>query len=337
MRIWQNRRAAAKVEAMNKRMTPFSARLDKLEKYEQKIVRRALESIAKISVLSDSEFADLANAILTAWGGGRLRELIDRLADASEFDADELVRILLESRVMTALHAAERVKVQLNLISGLEERVQRRELELAVRDYIAENPWLVSPEWETFQKERGVEGLIAEVAKDSMDRMNGWNARVDLVLSSGDQLLVLEFMRPGVTADWDHIDRFERYVHTLRDAVAARRREFRDVKGLMVADKLEGTRQRTRREECPAREDPTQRARAICPGAARPPAAGDQRRPSRGHPRRARAAAVRSLSFGDPLRPPDTEREMSGHSLGGGHRCPREDRSHHSGKARSSG
>ncbi|GLZ08892.1 hypothetical protein Acsp03_63580 [Actinomadura sp. NBRC 104412] len=239
MRIWQDRRASAKVEAMNKRLTPFSARLDRLENYERRIVQRALKSIARISVLSDDEFTDLANAILTAWEGGRLRDLIDRLADSAELDSQELVRILFESRVMTALHAAERVKVQLNLIKGLEERVQRHELELAVRDYIAENPWLISPEWETFEKERGVSGLVSEVAKDSLDKEEAWNARVDLVLSSGDQLLVLEFMRPGVTADWDHIGRFERYVLTLRDAIAARRSQFRDVTGVMVADRLE--------------------------------------------------------------------------------------------------
>jgi hypothetical protein len=240
LRIWQDRRAASKVDAMNKRMTPFAARLDKLENYERKIVRRALESIARIAVLSDSEFADLAHAILTAWEGGRLRDLINRLADSADLDAEDLVQILVESRVMTALHAAERVKSQLNLINGLEERVQRKELELAVRDYIAENPWMISPEWETFRKERSVANLLKEAGKESLDKEDAWQARVDLVLSSGNQLLVLEFMRPGITADWDHVYRFERYVLSLRAAVAVRTDSgFRDVTGLMVADKLE--------------------------------------------------------------------------------------------------
>ena len=38
-----------------------------------------------------------------------------------------------------------------------------RELENDIRDYIAANPWLISPEWETFQIERRI-GLLVEDA-----------------------------------------------------------------------------------------------------------------------------------------------------------------------------
>ncbi|WP_328671406.1 ATP-binding protein [Streptomyces sp. NBC_00328] len=237
LRIWQGFRAQAKVTAMRDRMAPFSIRLGRLERPERKVVEKALESIAKITTLSDEQFADLAQAMLSAWEGGRLKGLIDDLASADELDADALVKILAQSRVMSALHAAEHVKAQLNLITGLEERVQRRELENHIRDYIAENPWLISPRWETFRVERGVRGLMEEVAKEIYGK--DWDARVDLVLSSGNQLLVVEFMRPGLKIDWDHLGRYERYVTRLRNATAARFSEFKSVSGLLVADKLD--------------------------------------------------------------------------------------------------
>ncbi|MFC3891622.1 ATP-binding protein [Lentzea rhizosphaerae] len=243
LRRWQDRRAEVKVEAMNRRLTPFSTRLDKLDPPEKKIVRRALTAVARIAVLSDENFAHLADAILSAWEGGRLKGLIDKLSEASELDAEELVQILVESRVMNALHAAERVKAQLSLIEGLEERIRNRDLENAVRDYIAENPWMISPEWDTFRVEKSLSILTKEIAKESLDQggeNNGWNKRVDLLLSSGNQLLVVEFMRPGVTADWDHVSRFKRYVLTLRAAVLANRGgDFREVSGLMVADRID--------------------------------------------------------------------------------------------------
>ncbi len=240
LRIWQDRRAATKVKAMNARIEPFSQRLGKLEKHERRIVDRAFTSLAKIAVISDDQFEDLANAILNAWEGGRLRDLIDDLGRTNEMDADALVRILVESRAMNALHAAERVKIQLNLIEGLEERIKNRELENAVRDYIAENPWMISPEWDTFKVEKSLENMMKLVGETSLDTLNGWKGRVDLVLCAGHQLLVIEFMRPGVTADWDHVGRFERYIFSLREAVNANRGgDFNSVTGLMVADKLE--------------------------------------------------------------------------------------------------
>lgn len=237
LRIWQGLRSKAKVDAMRKRMTPFSVRLGKLEKPERKIVERALTSIARISSLNDDQFGDLAEAMLTAWEGGRLRGLIDDLSEADTMDAEALVKILAESRVMSALHAAERVKSQLNLITGLEERIKKRELENEVRDYIAENPWLVSPRWETFRVEKSVKALVDEVAKEAYG--DYWNARMDLVLSSGNQLLVVEFMRPGLKVDWDHLNRYERYVYKLQLATLARYSDFRSVSGLLVADKIE--------------------------------------------------------------------------------------------------
>jgi len=58
--IWKSRRAEAKVDAMNKRLTPFSDRLNRLDAYEQRIVRRALKAVASIPSLSDEDFATLA-------------------------------------------------------------------------------------------------------------------------------------------------------------------------------------------------------------------------------------------------------------------------------------
>ncbi|MGW0290619.1 ATP-binding protein [Streptomyces tuirus] len=237
LRIWQTKRSQAKVDAMRQRMAPFSVRLGQLEKPERKVVERALTSIARIKSLTQEQFANLAEAMLTAWEGGRLKGLIGDLSEADEMDADALVQILVESRVMNALHAAERVKSQLNLITGLEERIKNRTLENEVRDYIAQNPWLISPQWETFRVEKSVKGLVEEVAKQAYG--DYWNARMDLVLSSGSQLLVVEFMRPGIRVDWDHLNRYERYLINLENATLARNSDFRSVTGLLVADKIE--------------------------------------------------------------------------------------------------
>ncbi|WP_406255174.1 ATP-binding protein [Streptomyces chartreusis] len=237
LRHWQNLRARSKVDAIRSRVRPFSQRLSKLEPHERRIVDKALTSLAKVPSLTQDQFADLADSTLSAWEGGRLKELIDDLAQAESMDAEKLVRILAESRVMSALHAAEHVKGQLNLITGLEERVKQRDLELQVRNYIAENPWLISPEWETFRVEKGIEGLVDEIAQVAYG--GDWDARVDLVLSSGSQLLVIEFMRPGLKVDWDHLNRYERYVTKLRHATVARTSEFKLVSGLLVADKID--------------------------------------------------------------------------------------------------
>ena len=156
-------------------------------------------------------------------------------------DESVLLRLLAESQVLNALHIAEAVRAKVEIISGLRKRIEGRDLENAVRDYIAENPWLLSPEWETFKKETSVHTLVAKAATDArLDKDKRWKKRVDLVMSSGRQLLIVEFMRPGLTVDRDHIDRYQEYIDILRSSVASNTElEFNVVSGLLVADGLD--------------------------------------------------------------------------------------------------
>jgi hypothetical protein len=240
LRLWRDRRAEAKVDAIKKRLEPFAQRVARRPQHERQVIERALHSIAKITTLSSSQFAELATSMLTAWEGGRLQDLIYTMSRADELDEAQLLQILAESRVLSALSAAERVRNQLELVRGLGRRIQDRELENAVRDYIAENPWLIAHEWETFHKEIGVRHLVDEALQESgMTTDVDWNARVDLVLSSSRTLLVVEFMRPGLKINFDHLQRFERYVLILREKVIANASQFDTVHGLLVADHLD--------------------------------------------------------------------------------------------------
>ena len=241
LRIWKTRRAEEKIRRIDEKLTPFSPRLERLSSTEKKTVSAALKKMATIEALSDEQFTDLSNGILTAWEGGRLRELIENVSSVETMDEGVLLTLLAEERVLNALHIAEAVRAKVDIISGLKIRIEERDLENDVRDYIAENPWLLSPEWETFKKETSVLNLVKAAAKEAkLDADENWNKRVDLVLSSGRQLLVVEFMRPGLTVDRDHIDRYQEYIDILRESIAANTAlEFRNVSGLLVADKLD--------------------------------------------------------------------------------------------------
>ena len=239
--IWKARRAEDKIRRIDDKIAPFSARLERLKSTEKRTVSSALKKIAAIETLSDDQFADLSKGILTAWEGGRLHELIQCVSDVESMDEGELLSILAEAQILNALHVAETVKAKVEIIEGLRKRIAERDLENAVRDYIAQNPWLLSPEWETFKKETSVNNLVAAAAKESkLDREEDWKGRIDLVMSSGRQLLIVEFMRPGLTVDRDHINRYQEYIDILKSSVTVNTELiYQTVSGLLVADKLD--------------------------------------------------------------------------------------------------
>ena len=88
--------------------------------------------------------------------------------------------------------------------------------------------------------EKSVENVIKAAALSAkLDDAKDWDKRIDLVLSSADHLLVLEFMRPDVKIDYDHLNRFEFYIRSVRTQLQANTAgRFKRTTGYIVADKL---------------------------------------------------------------------------------------------------
>lgn len=69
------------------------------------------------------------------------------MASVETMDEGVLLNLLAEAQVLNTLHVAEAVRAKVEIVAGLRKRIEDRDLENAVRDHIAENPWLLSPEW----------------------------------------------------------------------------------------------------------------------------------------------------------------------------------------------
>ena len=238
--IWQERRAAERLKQIEDRSASFSPILRRLKPTERRTVWTALRKVAAIETLNEQQCQELCEGILKAWYRGRLRGLIEGISEVDVLDEKELLKLLAEERVLTALSVAEVVEAKLEIIRGLRKRIKKWDLENTIRDYIAENPWLLSPEWETFKKETNIKGIIdGAVGKSKLCSRDEERKRVDLALASGEQLLIVEFMRPGVTADREHIDRYRKYIEILRSRIKLNTElGFKRVSGLLVADKL---------------------------------------------------------------------------------------------------
>ena len=241
LRLWQARRGESRNDELDHRLGGFGSRLSVLPQSERETIRSALRRIASVPAIDQDRFAELADAILTAWEGGRLRGIISDIARMETMDEGVLLRVLAEERVLTALHVAEVIKIKVDVIQGLEARIAAADRENSIRDYIADSPWLISPRWERYRKEIALNVFLGEARARAQisDADPRWAKRMDLVLRAGDHILVLEFMRPGLAVDSDHLQRFQTYVDTLRVRLAANTAlRVRQVSGLLVADRL---------------------------------------------------------------------------------------------------
>jgi len=240
-RIWRNRRGEGRVKMLEEKIAPFSPRLEKLQLHERKTIKKAITNLAKIPAIDENEFTELANSMLTSWEGGRLKDLISDIADNDSINEADLIHVLVETGVLTALNIAEAIKTKIEAVLGLQRHIENRTLENPLRDYIANNPWLIAAKWDTFERERSVDNILKACAANVGFDDKIYNGRVDLALASNEHLLVIEFMRPGLNLDFEHLNRFETYVYQISETVSTQTRlAFNKVSGYLVADGLEG-------------------------------------------------------------------------------------------------
>ncbi|MGO9613055.1 MAG: ATP-binding protein [Dissulfurispiraceae bacterium] len=215
---WKERRRQKKLDELNIKVAGFKDRLDALKPSERKTVKAVLLKIASFQRLGQKRFHEWCNDILTSWETGRLRELIAEMSQTTDLDEQKLLDFLAEADVLTALNIAESIKTKIISIGELKQRVLSGQLENKVRDYIYDHPWIVHPKWESFKKERSVEKLIKDLSAKHL-KGEAFNGRVDLTLSAGSSLLLVEFMRPGLELDTEHLDRINYYVIDIRSSL----------------------------------------------------------------------------------------------------------------------
>lgn len=217
--IWKQRRSEKRLQELEDKLGGFKERLEELPASERKTVKSVLLKIATFERLGKKRFNDWCSDILTSWEMGRLKELIIKISETHDIDENKLLEMLSEADVLTALNIAESVKTKILAIGELKQRVKSGQLENKVRDFIYDHPWIIHPKWERFQKEKSVENIIKELGIKHLFEP-AFNGRVDLALSAGNQLLLVEFMRPGIEIDLPHLDRANYYVLDIRNRLA---------------------------------------------------------------------------------------------------------------------
>lgn len=190
-------------------------RLATMGKTEQRQLKNILTTMAAFPALSKSRCEDWGLQVINAFENGRLYLMMEELSSEEEFDDSKLFDILKEAGMLTDLQVAEAIKTKILVIAELKKRVGDWENENSLRDYIAQHPWLVSPELETALKETSLLNTIKrELGTDDLDFDPNelYQGRIDLLLKTATTYTLVEFMKPGKRLDFDHVNRIERYV-----------------------------------------------------------------------------------------------------------------------------
>ena len=213
----------------------IEVRLSKLSDSERRAARKVLDEMGTVGGAGREGYRKAAGLVVSMLENGRLKGLQESLAGGAGMPEKDLLKILAESDVLTALNAAEAAKARICAIECLQGRIKKRALGKAVRDHLVSSPGFIGPRWDTYAVEAEMTAAFREHAEKA--GMSRDSRRIDLALSSGDRLLILEMARPKKPLGWEDVHRFVRYVQTVRTALKADVR-FKSCKGCMIGDSI---------------------------------------------------------------------------------------------------
>ncbi|MBV8226272.1 MAG: hypothetical protein JO232_13905, partial [Verrucomicrobia bacterium] len=171
---------------------------------------------------------------------------------------DELLAAIKEWDVISAVSTAEVVAGRIEILRKfrihIDERLPEKagKTRLDMQSFVKNYPWLLGHDYERltaadFHHEHGVDKWIKEelleVDQESQNKRSDEREgrRFDLLCIKDDaRIMILELMRPGEPADFDHVMRLQRYVTRVKAAITERdtRPQFRSksVRGMLIAD-----------------------------------------------------------------------------------------------------
>lgn len=255
-RDWKKRREEKNLEKFKHNYSEFFPRIDALQNQEKKDLTAALEKIAGLEQIEEQDFKIIAYSMISGIERESVRKVIKRINIASEEALPELFEAIKEWDIISAVSTAEVVSGKIEIIKQFKKHIDERLPEktgkdkLDMQDFIKEHPWLLGYEYEhlkpaDFHHEHGIDKWIEDVIKetnkeyDKKDQREG--IRFDLLCIKDDRLImILELMRPGDPADYDHLSRLIRYVTRIQSAIDEKGtiKEFKGkiVEGLLIAD-----------------------------------------------------------------------------------------------------
>ena len=255
----EKRKDAKNIELFHHNYGEFFERIDTLPLQEKKDISLALDKIAKLGSINNDDFKIIANSMIAGIERESVKKIIKRINTSDENATEELLSAINEWDIISAVSTAEVVYGKLEIINQFQKLIDARTPEKSPRvavdmqTFIKGHPWLLGPEYEQltpadFFHEKGVdkwiEDIILEVDRNdfsSKDEREG--KRFDLVCIKNEYLIVvLELMRPGLSADYDHASRLVRYVTRIQEGIAANGSQPRfqrmSVYGWLIADNI---------------------------------------------------------------------------------------------------
>jgi hypothetical protein len=225
LRRWAEERANANERKLTDAITALDetveSRISRLRPGEQQEARQVIKKLASIeSVMDEPRRArELLDLVMRAFEDSSFFALIKALGETDQAERAEVLKLVTELDVFETVRMAEVVRARVGVIRTFRDMIDQDVPEKPdMQDFLFKHPWLIDPEWQVVEHERGLESLLI----DRFHRVAGADPssprRLDFFcIGTRGRFLVVEVKRPGVTLGRNEITQVMDYVSYLKE------------------------------------------------------------------------------------------------------------------------
>lgn len=185
-----------------------SAWLQNLQGDTKKKAERWIGRLNTIRSPDESDKKELLKASILAFESYRRKEELDRLENIKDENLEQILEIFQNIDDLELSYYGQIVKLRIQVIRTLQNKLKQNDKELVLRDYIFEHLWLLDPGWERAKGSEHAETQVNEFLKKNSNALKGTEkkARIDIgYRTTGGKHVIVELKRASVAVPLDDL------------------------------------------------------------------------------------------------------------------------------------
>ena len=185
-----------------------SAWLQNLQGDTKKKAERWIGRLNTIRSPDESDKKELLKASILAFESYRRKEELDRLENIKDENLEQILEIFQNIDDLELSYYGQIVKLRIQVIRTLQDKLKQNDKELVLRDYIFDHLWLLDPGWERTKGSEHAETQVNEFLKKNSDTLKGAEkkARIDIgYRTTGGKHVIVELKRASVAVPLDDL------------------------------------------------------------------------------------------------------------------------------------
>lgn len=185
-----------------------SAWLNNLHGDTKKKAERWIGRLNTIRSPDESDKKELLKASILAFESYRRKEELDRLENIKDENLEQILEIFQNIDDLELSYYGQIVRLRVQVIRTLQNKLKENDKELVLRDYIFEHLWLLDPGWERAKGTEHAETQVNEFLGMNSEALKGAEkkARIDIgYRTTGGKHVIVELKRASVAVPLDDL------------------------------------------------------------------------------------------------------------------------------------